>query len=215
VDETRRVQHHVARLRLEQVGEDVRDDRRVAALRVPNELQPAARPARREQEQRVVRLRIDARVRVRSAAGQLDQIRERQQLAAEIDVAIDDRKLSAGNADDLLLLGRGQPRVERHARNPRLRASEIERDRIRAVTDEQSYAVAPAPEQDVGDAARQLVHLAEREHVVAAEDSRTVAMASCAPADQLGRPHPATSLSRPYPCPRRSMPSERSRRARS
>jgi tetratricopeptide (TPR) repeat protein len=145
--------------------------------------------ARHPGDQRVVRLRVGGRPRLRSVPRQLDELLERQHLAPEVGVAIGDGQPGARDVDDLLLLGEGQPRVERHARDACPGTREVERDRERPVPDEQGDGTAGAAEQDMRHPRRQPVHLAEGERLVTAEDGRTVAMAPRAAADQLGRRH--------------------------
>ena len=198
VDEARGVEHDVVRLRVEQVEEDVGDDRRVAALRVPDELELPGRPARREQQDGVVRLHVDRHRRGGRGGGVREQIVEREQLRVEAGVAVRDRELGTGGGEDRLLLGRGEPRIERHARDPGLDAREVERDGVEAVADEQADPVDAAREQDVRDPVRELVHLGEGERRVAAEDGGPGAVAACPAADQLRCRHGYNALTKTY-----------------
>ena len=60
---------------------------------------------------------------------------------------------------------------------------------MKRVREPQADAIVAPLEQDVCDPVRELVHLAERQRLVPAEDGGAVAEAACAAADQLGNGH--------------------------
>jgi len=102
---------------------------------------------------------------------------------------VGDEQVGARRAQDLALLCRCEPRVERHARDPRLRAGEVERDRVEPVPGEEADTLDAPPAQHVREPVRELVHLGEAQRVLAAEDRRSPAVTACAAANQLSRGH--------------------------
>ena len=197
VDQARSVQHHVVAIRIEQVGENVGHDRRIRALRVPDELQLPRRAARREQQQRRVGGDRHQGILGGRARRLVEQIVELEPVGVEAGVAVGDDEPGAGGAQDRLLLGLREPWVQRHAGDAGLHAGEVERDRMQSVPDQEPDLLDPALEEHVGDAVREGIDVGECQGLVAAEHRRAAAEAARAAADQLGGRHGAIIPRRP------------------
>jgi hypothetical protein len=172
-----------------------------------------------ESENDVVGFRREARIGIGGVAGEREQVRSRahseaaqlrqargqlgrpRRLAGPVDQHSDARAL-----DHPHLLGERQSGVERHPRQPRLDAAEVDGNAERAIVHQQSDSgerfEAELSDQDVGDAVGKPVDLVEGQPLLPENERRPVAMVTGAAADHLGDEHggetarPAAALAR-------------------
>jgi hypothetical protein len=216
VDERGRVQHHRITTRGNEVGEDVRGDRREARLRVLHRLERTRGTRRVKHQHRVADAGRHARVRIRRLphlrqqvnrvnlwcrpeAGQPQPVHPGSQLTSPIgQVRAVHQQPDAGVGEHAGLLVRGQPDIQRHPRGTGLQAAEVDRDRPDPVADQQTDTRTTGhaePGKHVRYPVRRRINLTERQRPIPADHRRAPRVPRRAAAHQFHRQHRVPSPS--------------------